>query len=170
MICHNCRVPIDWDGVSPIVICEFCRSYRFVDVPDETAEQIVSLNRPGELCCPRCRRRLTAAAMDGLKVEHCGECSGVLLDSEVFAMFVRNRREQFRDAAQQPVVLLTEQLKRDVNCPFCRKAMSVHPCYGPNYIIVDACVDCGIVWLDCREMVIAEPTPSVFPAHGRPVP
>ena len=151
MNCHNCEIALEWDGFSPVILCDICRAYRFVDVPDVTAKQIVSLNQPGSSFCPCCRRRLMQAAMDGLKVEHCAECEGVLLDDEVFAMFVRNRRTEFREAASQPFTLSAADLQ-DVNCPRCRTEMTVHPCYGPNFIIVNSCLDCGNVWLDCREL------------------
>ena len=153
MICHNCEVPLDWDGISPIVACEFCRAYRFVDVPDGSGEQILSLNQQGESCCPCCRRRLTLAAIDGLKVEHCAGCEGVLLDNNVFAMFVRNRRDEFREAALQSALQVEERRLKRVNCPECRKKMQAHPSYGPNLIVIDSCVECGLVWLDCHELL-----------------
>lgn len=153
MNCHNCEISLEWDGISPIVVCEICRAYRFVDVPDDSADQILPLNQAGSGCCPCCRRRLTLAAMDGLKVQHCVGCEGVLLDGDVFAMYVRNRRTEFREAASQPIILIPEPINQDVHCPRCRTSMSVHPCYGPNFIIVKSCLDCGNVWLDCREMV-----------------
>lgn len=151
MHCHNCEIELDWDGSSPIIICEICRSYRFTDTPDGTADRIVSLDSPGENFCPCCRRRLQLAAMDGLKVEHCTECDGVLLPSDVLAMYVRNRRTEFRDAASRPVILISEQ-KQDRHCPTCRREMKIHPCYGPDFIIVESCISCGMVWLDCQEM------------------
>lgn len=154
MNCHNCEIPLEWDGFSPIIACGICRSYRFVDVPDDSADKIVPLNQQGECFCPCCRRRLGLAAMDGLKVEHCASCEGVLLTSEVFAMFVRNRRSEFREAASQPIILVGES-HADKRCPHCRRGMEVHPCYGPNLIIVESCLGCGMVWLDCHEMVMS---------------
>jgi Zn-finger nucleic acid-binding protein len=152
MNCHNCEVSLSWDGISPIVVCELCRSYRCVDTPDETSNRIVSLNRPGRTHCPACRRRMVQAATDGLKVEHCSECRGVLLTDDLFAMFVRNRRSEFREAALQPVTVLRDQIETKLHCPNCRQPMCIHPCYGPNSVIVESCVDCGMVWLDCRDM------------------
>lgn len=151
MNCHSCEFPLEWDGVSPIVVCELCRTYRSTDTPDGTGERIVSLNRTGQWRCPCCRRNLSVAAMDGLKVEHCADCEGVLMDSDVFAMFVRNRREEFREAASQPTILVTDRLAEQRHCPECRRAMAIHPCYGPSLMIVESCVRCGMVWLDCRE-------------------
>lgn len=100
--------------------------------------------------------------MDGLKVEHCAECKGVLLASEVFAMFVRNRRSEFREAASQPAIPVSDPYPPDVKCPNCRRAMNAHPCYGPHLIIIDECIGCGMVWLDCRESKLEDghPCPS----------
>ena len=151
MHCHNCEIALHWDGVSPVAVCGICRSYRSVDVPDDTGDWIVSLDRPGDFCCPCCRRRLVQAGMDGLKVEHCAGCDGVLLTDDVFAMFLRNRRPEFREAASQPVILVSEQRGNDIHCPNCRRVMNVHPCYGPDFLVIDACVGCGMVWLECRQ-------------------
>ncbi|MBS0204249.1 MAG: hypothetical protein JSS49_15205 [Planctomycetes bacterium] len=151
MNCHNCEIPLGWDGISPIVICEICRAYRFVDVPDDSGRTIVPMNPAGSCFCPCCRRRLYLAAMDGLKVEHCAACEGVLMTNEIFAMFVRNRRSEFREAASQPIVLVGEH-RGSKRCPHCRRGMGIHPCYGPDLIIVESCRGCGMVWLDCRDM------------------
>lgn len=154
MKCHNCECQLGWDGFSPIVVCDCCHSYRCVDIPDESGDRILSLERPGQSFCPCCRRRLTSAAMDGLKVEHCAECEGVLLTDDLFVLFVRNRRAEFRDAASQPVVLSSTRQQCQTHCPNCRREMVVHPCYGPNFIVVDSCAGCGMVWLDCRASMI----------------
>ena len=156
MRCHVCNVTLNWDAYSPAVVCEICRTYRSVDVPDETGAQVVSLGRKGRYHCPGCRTRLSEAGLDGLKVESCGDCSGVLIPGDIFSMFVRNRRTEFRDAALQPVVLVTEQRERDLFCPGCRRVMTIHPCYGPNYLIVNSCTGCGLVWLDCSEVPAAQ--------------
>jgi Zn-finger nucleic acid-binding protein len=160
MNCHNCTVSLAWDSISPIVVCEICSSYRFVDTPDDTANRIVSLNRPGRFHCPRCRSRLTEAAMEGLTVEHCADCQGVLLADEVFAMFVRNRRIEFREAALKPVILVDDQIQNDIHCPSCRRTMVIHPCYGPDFIIVATCGACGTVWLDCSDVTFADKLPQ----------
>jgi len=161
MNCHNCESPLDWDGYSPIVVCDLCCAYRFVDTPDDTANRIVSLERPGIAHCPICRSRTSEAATDGIKVEHCADCHGLLLTDDTFDMYVRNRRTEFREAALQSVNLVDEQLTPNVHCPSCRRQMDVHPCYGPNFLIVDTCTGCGMVWLDCSETELAcQLTPS----------
>ena len=172
MKCHNCESQIESDGFSPIVVCDACHSYRFVDVPDNSANRILPLNRPGECHCPGCRRRLNQAGMDGLKVEHCATCEGVLFSSDVYEMFVRNRRGEFRQAALQPAILVSKPYQMDVKCPHCRRAMNKHPYYGPNLFVIGGCASCGMVWLDCREVALLQVvvSPSIAPARGQPVP
>src|ERR1700742_4724902 len=97
MNCHNCDMPLHWDGIGPVVVGEICRSYRCTDVPDHGPNRVISLKRPGTTHCPHCRRRMISAAFDGLRTEHCGGCQGLLLTDDLFAMFVRNRREEFRE-------------------------------------------------------------------------
>ena len=153
MNCHNCEIPLVWDGLSPVIACNICRAYRFVDTPDGSGDCIIPLHLTGDSCCPCCRRQMSLAAIDGLKVEHCAECQGVLLPNRVFAMFVQNRRAEFRESALQPAILIAERRLKRVNCPKCRHAMRAHPSYGPHLIVIDSCVPCGIVWLDCHQLI-----------------
>jgi len=151
MRCHNCEVDLIGDGVSPVVICEICRVYRFTDIPDDSGNCIIPLNQAGDFHCPCCRRQLGLAAMEGLKVEHCAACSGVLMSSDLFAMYVRNRRDSFRETALHPAILVTDAERREMHCPGCRRRMTMHPNYGPDSIIIDGCLSCGMVWINCRE-------------------
>jgi Zn-finger nucleic acid-binding protein len=155
MLCHSCQCPIPWDGISTIVVCENCRTYRSIDIPDSTGEAIEPLGLPGESLCPGCRCRMSLAAMDGLLVEHCAACSGVLVSGETFAMFVRNRRAEFREAALQPVTILLDSQNRKVRCPCCRGRMNKNPSYGPDFMIIDTCTECSVVWIDCSEVATA---------------
>lgn len=34
--------------------------------------------------------------------------------------------------------------------------MDVHPYYGPGNIVIDTCVECGLVWLDHGELTRVE--------------
>jgi Zn-finger nucleic acid-binding protein len=98
--------------------------------------------------------------MDGLKVEHCEGCHGVLIQRHLFAMLVRDRRADFRGAEARPIPLDFDQLKLIVDCPGCKQAMEVHPYYGPGNIVIDSCSDCGLVWLDSGEMSRIEVAPG----------
>ena len=161
MNCHNCGAPLEWDGHQPIIVCEHCHTFRSLGTPDDTEDRIVSLDKPGHSNCPRCRRRMTQAAMDGLKVEHCEGCQGVLVIDEVFALLVRNRRAEYRGAALRPTPVDPEMLATPVSCPLCRRAMEVHPFYGPGNVVIDSCCRCGLIWLDCGEMAAIEAAPGL---------
>lgn len=164
MRCHNCEVALDWDGFQEIVLCDVCHTYRSVDVPDSRGGRILALDRPGAFHCPRCRRHLAMAGLEGLSVEHCANCEGVLLTDETLPLFVRNRRADFRHAALQPAPLVSEH-PAGLHCPHCRRAMNIHPCYGPDSIVVHSCIGCGLVWLDCRKAprIVAAPLVADFP-------
>ncbi len=151
MNCHNCGETLDGDGTQSIVVCEHCRTYRSFGTPDSSVDRVVSLGKPGRSKCPCCRQRLTQAAMDGLLVEYCDDCTGVLIPEDLFAMLVRNRRAEYRGAASHPTTLDSNHLDGELHCPACRNAMDVHPCYGPGHIVIDSCSNCRLVWLDLRE-------------------
>ncbi len=160
MNCHNCSAPLNWDGYQPIIVCEHCHTFRSLGTPDDSSDRVVLLNRPGNTNCPRCRRRLMQAAMDGLQVEHCEDCQGVLVVDEVFALLVRNRRAEYRGAASHPIPLDPQQLQVRTPCPSCRRTMDVHPYYGPGNVVIDSCCRCGLIWLDCGEMATIEVAPG----------
>jgi len=104
---------------------------------------------------------MTQAAMDGMQVEQCEDCQGLLVENNIFAMLVRNRRADFRGAALRPTPLNHELLKLRIPCPGCRRTMEVHPFYGPGNVVIDSCCRCGLVWLDCREMSAIEMAPGM---------
>ena len=151
MNCHNCGTPLEWDGTQQILVCESCRTYRSHGTPDDSVDRVVSLGKPGSSKCPCCRKRMVKAAMDGLAVEFCAACRGVLIVEELFAMLVRNRRTEYRGAASRPTALDREQLSGERPCPACRRTMNVHPNYGPGHIVIDSCGNCHLIWLDLRE-------------------
>jgi Zn-finger nucleic acid-binding protein len=104
---------------------------------------------------------MTLAAMDGLQVEHCEDCQGVLVLDEIFALLVRNRRAEYRGAASRPTPINPDLLATRVPCPTCRRSMEVHPFYGPGNVVIDSCCHCGMIWLDCREMAAIEAAPGL---------
>ena len=122
MNCHNCGMPLEWDGTQQIVVCESCRTYRSHGTPDDSVDRVVSLGNPG-----------------------------VLIQEELFEMLVRNRRAEYRGAASRSTALDPEQLSHERPCPACRHTMNVHPNYGPGNIVIDSCGHCHLVWLDLRE-------------------
>ena len=155
MNCHNCGTPLEWDGTQPIVVCEHCRTFRSLGTPDDSVDRVVSLGKPGRSKCPRCQQRLVKAAMDGLTVEFCEACRGVLIVEDIFAMLVRNRRTEYRGAASHPTTLDSDQLHDELSCPACRHTMNVHPYYGPGNVVIDSCCNCRLIWLDFRETTVA---------------
>ena len=158
--CQNCGAPLDWDGSRPIIICDFCSSMRSIDSTGDSLDRVVELNLPGKSNCPRCHEQLTVAAIDGVKVEHCEQCRGILMEGDLFATVVRNRRADFRGSESRPVPLDAAQLKITVDCPSCEQPMEVHPYYGPGNIVIDSCCRCRLVWLDSGEMATIEIAPG----------
>jgi Zn-finger nucleic acid-binding protein len=152
MNCHNCGVSLSWDGKSSVVACDICHTFRCVGTPDDSADRIVLLGNSGKCHCPKCRRRLKQGAMDGLMIEHCTSCRGVLLEGNAFAMLLRNRRPEFRHAVGRHLFFNENDDPSKVRCPGCRRGMETHPYLGPNAIIVDSCLGCGMVWLDCQNV------------------
>ncbi len=103
--------------------------------------------------CPRCKKPLVEATLEGAAVQRCPGCSGLWV-----------RRSEYLAAAERSDVdagWLAFELWRDAErfrgaagalaCPGCGKPM-VRLTYGDRDVSVDVCSTCPAVWLDAEEL------------------
>jgi len=76
----------------------------------------------------------------------------VLLDDEIFAMLAGTNA---RNSASRLTALILVPVNSSQTNVHAVDRDEYHPCYGPDFIIVNSCLDCGNVWLDCRELTHA---------------
>jgi Zn-finger nucleic acid-binding protein len=129
--------------------CEYCDTTH-VPEPDAQGMRISAELAPH--ACPVCRLRLVMADLQGFPVEICPGCHGLLFHQDQYGKAVKNLRAWARTPAVEPGPPPMDELRRPVNCPSCRKPMSTHIYGGPGNIVIDTCLDCGLVWLDHREL------------------
>jgi Zn-finger nucleic acid-binding protein len=149
--CQNCGAPIKIVQGRDYFYCEHCSSLYF---PTESRDGVRVLGELGGADCPVCRVPLVTASVAGALALHCNNCRGLLIDQESFAFVVRYLRARAPGLSEPPRPLNPEDLKREVDCPRCKRLLDTHPYYGPGNVIIDVCTSCAIIWLDYCELNI----------------
>jgi len=150
MNCENCGAPMVLVRDRDYFFCEYCGNFHF---PQPSEDGVRLLDEAHEnFSCPVCKLNLNQAALDGARVYTCPNCRGLLIPLIIFGEMVKRLRARAKGPADKPQPLDLGQLKRQVNCPSCHQRMSTHPYYGPGNIIIDTCIECGLIWLDPGEL------------------
>ncbi|MEW5719761.1 MAG: zf-TFIIB domain-containing protein [Chloroflexota bacterium] len=128
-------------------VCDYCGSYYF---PDANRDGIRVLNEPSNALCPVCKTTLVVAALDSIRVLHCPECMGNLIEQPAFALAVQYLRRR-ADALSLPQPFNRAELKRPLQCPRCGRKMHTYQYGGAGNVVIDNCLNCSIIWLDWGE-------------------
>ncbi len=89
---------------------------------------------------------------DDHPIDFCARCRGVLLPRATFARVTAKRRAWATSPPAEPVPLDREELHRELACPRCGGGFETYPHAGPGNVVIDNCVRCDVIWLDCGEM------------------
>lgn len=149
MNCRNCGAPMKVAGDGEYFFCEYCSSSYF---PQQSRDGVRVLGEPSGFFCPVCRGELVSATIIGIGILCCGGCRGLLIKQEAFKVAVEYSRASASGPADLPKPLNKEEYKRKLKCPCCGRQMDTHPYYGPGNILIDVCMDCRMIWLDCGEL------------------
>ena len=134
-------------------------SKNLSEVP-ASIDRVVPLGVTAPTVCPKCQDAMELGEVDNFHVLLCKGCQGILVQSEVFAMLVGQRRKNYSGADSTPSPLDSNQLKRNIKCPGCAQKMAVHPYYGPGNVVVDSCSKCWFTYLDYGELSAIEKAPG----------
>lgn len=153
MNCPNCGAALKLLPNRKHFQCGHCSSLHF---PEPIGEGVVLLDREHPHNCPCCNRPLAAAALDGGNVGYCGECHGLLLESDHFASVIASRRETqgLRHQIVEPID--PTEFRRSTRCPKCGKRNDTHTYGGGGNAVIDSCHRCRLVWLDAGELTVLE--------------
>lgn len=162
MNCLNCGAPTTPVAGRHFFICSFCESHRETSRSQATKDGVVSSAELVDADCPVCdHEQLVLAAIDGVDVQHCTGCRGVLIPNERFRELLARRRSNFGEAEDNPIPLNPTELDRQIACPQCQGRMAVHPYHGPGNAVIDSCYPCRHIWLDRGEFSALERAPGV---------
>lgn len=148
MNCSNCGAPMKLVLDRQHFYCEYCASIYF---PEENEEGIRILDHNSEINCPVCKIPLVYGFIDRTQTLYCLNCRGMLIDQEVFLMFIEYLRAKSSEPPIVPPPVNMEELKRHIKCSNCGRQMSTHLYGGPGNLVVDNCTHCSHLWLDNNE-------------------
>jgi Zn-finger nucleic acid-binding protein len=130
--------------------CQYCGAFLF---PPESSEGVRVLDEsPRNLACPVCKESLFRASILRYPALHCRKCRGTMMAQLLFGEVVQYLRSRANGPADKPRLLRQDELRRRVQCPYCRNPMDTHPYAGPGNIVIDTCPHCFVIWLDYGEI------------------
>ncbi len=148
--CPSCGAPLalrpDTEGFQ----CSSCHTAFFPE-HDEDGVEVLGEPADGYRNCPVCFLPLVKAKLAGSAVLCCKKCHGLLMPMAILPHLIEQIREgQGRSAVQIPAD--REDLKRVIQCPKCNLRMDTHFYAGPGNVVIDACDNCSLIWLDRGEI------------------
>ncbi|OGD20356.1 MAG: hypothetical protein A2W03_16540 [Candidatus Aminicenantes bacterium RBG_16_63_16] len=126
--------------------------------------------RPGNNCCPRCRKPLSDGFYEGVPVKSCPSCGGKLVDASHIGRILWRRELDFspellakarrfrEEFLSNPVKSRKSRGKAagKLVCPACGYRLAARPYTYQYFIPVDKCLSCGQVWFDADELEILQ--------------
>jgi Zn-finger nucleic acid-binding protein len=155
--CENCGAPMKPVPNRDYFYCEYCSSFAF---PEPSPDGVVVLGERGDVDCPICSTTLSTASVAEVRVLHCVECRGVMVEQEAFSTIVRFLRAQATGEPDPVRPVNREELEREIACPCCGRTMETHPYYGPGNVVIDNCARCELIWLDYGELAAIRDAPG----------
>ena len=155
--CQNCGAPLKLEPERHYLFCEYCKALYF---PKESPEGLILLGMPSKVDCPLCRQPLVLARVNSFEVLACQGCKGLLLDRIDFLPILDYLRLKYPERHRPPAAFKPQELTRELRCPHCDERMETYPYGGPGNVVLDNCLDCGILWLDYDEINRIVQTPE----------
>jgi Zn-finger nucleic acid-binding protein len=125
-------------------------------LPEEGGDGAVVVGDKVEAICPICGVPLLSAQIEEEAVTRCGQCRGMLAETESFRVIVTKRRSLHAPGEKCTEPFDPAELERVLSCPRCQRRMDTHPYFGGGNVVVDTCERCGVIWLDAGKLARIE--------------
>ena len=124
-----------------------------------------------DVCCPRCRVELHSYLYEGVPIQSCPQCAGILGGERDIEWIMTHEDVGFTSKVRELAEKMKEQRpssekysadiyqKEGLACPQCRhvKARMVRQLYDRAHPVeIDKCLFCGKVWFDRNELEILQ--------------
>ena len=151
MNCPNCGNPMKLILEKRQFVCNHCTKSYF---PKYSSDGVSIIDGPCQGQCPTCRRhQLVFATIVNKTVLYCQECNGFLLPIRELMPIIQALRTQRTTFSDVAIPRLAEsRIKGTIHCPVCQAAMEPHLYGSCENIVVDSCVECGVIWIDKYEL------------------
>ncbi|MEM7233081.1 MAG: zf-TFIIB domain-containing protein [Planctomycetota bacterium] len=114
--------------------------------------------------CPNCGTNLKRAAYEGLPVDHCHGCHGILVFDKRLDT-IKRRPDTPQDVLQAQVDRSPPTAsRRETRCPKCTKKMKTYSRYDFFEVEHEYCHPCQLVWLDPGEIAMLQLLYEATPA------
>jgi Zn-finger nucleic acid-binding protein len=125
--------------------CDYCQAVVIAKTDDSG---LLFLDETfADLHCPVCSIPLWNAAVAGLKLCACKQCSGMLIRMGIIETLIDQMRVTHTETAI-PSPPDPKDLERQLNCPKCHRRMDMHFYLGGGGSVIGGCEQCLLNWLD----------------------
>ncbi|MFC1478449.1 zf-TFIIB domain-containing protein [Candidatus Margulisiibacteriota bacterium] len=113
------------------------------------------------LTCPRCQNELQTRSQNGVEIDTCSNCGGVMFDNNELVQVIKSNIESIDSGSPTAIERksITINKHSGLNCPRCGKPMrEFNYGYGQkgeyltSDIVINSCLDCRTIWLDKGEL------------------
>ena len=149
MTCPSCGATLRLETDRASFQCSYCGNPF---LPEANPDGVRSLSEPSKLACPACTTALVHAVAGDRRMFYCTGCRGMLIPMEVFPAIIQELRAQRQVSGVFVRPLDPNDLGRLTRCPQCGRKMDTHPYGGGGAVVLDACENCALNWLDAGEL------------------
>lgn len=99
------------------------------------------------IMCPRCRQKLETATCQGVGVELCRKCNGLLIEQQRLVPLLGAMTTDLAETIDLATPLeKVPDPGGGLNCPRCQNPMHHHGYMESQWVMVDNCLGCGVLW------------------------
>ena len=150
MNCPSCGAPMLLKPDEDSYKCDYCHA---AFLPERDDDGVRVLGELSQQACSICNIPLANAAIAKIRILYCTECHGMLIPMAILQALVDELKSTASGGTIPQPTSDAEDLGRKINCPQCHHHMDTHRYAGPGNVVVDSCEDCGLIWLDRRELM-----------------
>ncbi len=150
MNCPSCGAPMHLKPDEDSYKCDYCHA---VFLPERDDDGVRVLGEPTQQECSICSALLSNAAIAKIRILYCTQCHGMLIPMAVLQALVDELKSTASGGTIPQPPADAQDLDRKIICPQCHHCMDTHRYAGPGNVVVDACEDCGLIWLDRGELM-----------------
>jgi Zn-finger nucleic acid-binding protein len=135
------------NGDDGVLVCRHCGSSEQVSGLARQIEVVGETSR----VCPTCTTLLSEGRLDGVPLNQCSRCSGLLIAMDRFVSLIEAARAHETVSAGVPPRRQSPG-DRTISCPGCQRPMLSHFYGGAGNLVIDTCERCRLNWLDPGEL------------------
>lgn len=103
--------------------------------------------------CPRCNVELKPGKYKEVPIHLCQSCEGILINQPLLYKLLHKLCKDLVSTIDPdyPLEKLPDK-GAGINCPACEKTMENYGYMESTFVMIDNCMDCGVIWIDSNEL------------------